>query len=97
MTRHVDLEPYEKQLQVDPDAQIFRAIYDDLVEHGFELRPYEEAREYAVSTRRLFAPTMEYMIDDLLCPRGFWSTNSRIESFLTTHPESGPDSFMRDL
>ena len=87
MTTHVDLDPYVEQFRESTDDQVFRGLYDDLLEHGFVLRPYEEARAYASETRLLYAPAMEYMIDDLLCPRGFWSTDSRIESFLTMYPE----------
>ena len=65
--------------------QLFRNLYDDLEAHGFSLRPYEEARLYAREVRASFAPAMEYLIDDLLCPRGFWSIDSTVRAWSSIH------------
>ncbi len=72
-----DLSPYQ-HLASPPepgseDDQLFRSLYDSLVEHGFEVLPYDEARARAMALRSRWAPQMEYLIDTLLCPRGFWS------------------------
>jgi len=64
---------------------MFENLYARLTEHGFDLRPYEEARDYARDTRASFAPAMEFLIDDLLCPRGFWSIESTVVSWGSTH------------
>ena len=58
---------------MDANQELFRDLYDRLTAHGFELLPYEEARRRAASIRGRWAPQMEYLIDTLLCPRGFWS------------------------
>lgn len=86
MTRGVDLSDY-----VVPPAppgevsEVFRELYDDLTAHGFDLRPFDDAVDYVRSTRSAFAPAMEYLIDDLLCPRGFWSIDSSIQSWSSEH------------
>jgi hypothetical protein len=66
----------------------FRELYDALDEHGFELVPYDIAREYAAEVRLAFGPKMEFLIDELLAPRGFWCpAEVRIPLLSTTHPE----------
>lgn len=32
-----------------------------------------------------YAPPMEYLIDDLVCPRGFWSIESTVRSWSADH------------
>lgn len=89
MTRGVDLSPY--RLDDDTadgavgDSPLFRNLYTEMTAHGFELRPFDEAAVYARQTRRSFAPAMEYLIDDLLCPRGFWSIESGVRSWSADH------------
>jgi len=68
----------------DPD--LFALLYARLTDHGFDLRPYEQARDYTRSVRASFAPAMEFLIDDLLCPRGFWSIESTVTSWGSHHP-----------
>ncbi|MFP5308763.1 MAG: hypothetical protein ACLGIR_04200 [Actinomycetes bacterium] len=71
------------------DAEgFFRELYDRLEAHGFELVPYEWAWEHAQRLRDTYAPQMEFLIDELLAPRGFWSPD-RVDVPLlsTTHPE----------
>ncbi|MFT6942769.1 MAG: hypothetical protein ACJA2F_000964 [Nitriliruptoraceae bacterium] len=66
----------------------FRELYDALDEHGFELVPYDIAREYAAEIRLSFGPKMEFLIDELLAPRGFWCpAEVRIPLLSTAHPE----------
>lgn len=86
MTVGVDLSPYA--LPVDPSSndELFKQLYADLSAHGFSLRPYDEARAYARQVRSTYAPAMEYLIDDLLCPRGFWSIQSTVPAWSSTHP-----------
>ncbi len=76
LTHGVDLSDYEHlvaDLDSSADTPLFRQLYDDLERHGFELLPYEEARRRSGAFRNRFAPQLEYLIDALLCPRGFWS------------------------
>ena len=40
---------------------------------GFELLPYDEAVRRTSILRNPFGPQLEYLIDALLGPRGFWS------------------------
>lgn len=84
MTRGVDLASYETPPASGspPDASdLFRDLYEELTAHGFELRPFDDAVAYGRVTRAAYAPAMEYLIDDLLCPRGFWSIDSSIRSW----------------
>jgi hypothetical protein len=86
MTQGVDLSEYHDQGTGDgsiPPA--FRNLYTELTAHGFELRPFEEAAVYTRQARQTFAPAMEYLIDDLLCPRGFWSIDSTVRSWSADH------------
>lgn len=85
VTQGVDLTPYRVATAGTGNDDLFRALYRDLAEHGFSLRPYEEAREYARATRGTFAPALEYLIDDLLCPRGFWPLASTVQPWSQGH------------
>ena len=78
LTRGVDLSDYDNHV-FDPTADntegadAFGDLYRQLGEHGFELLPYDEALARSSIFRNRFAPQLEYLIDELLCPRGFWS------------------------
>ena len=86
MTHGVDLGPYQMSPETLTDGQhMFRNLYTELTAHGFELRPYDEALAYTREARQSFAPAMEYLIDDLMCPRGFWSIDSTVRSWSADH------------
>lgn len=85
MTHGVDLSEYEDRLKQARSPRLFRNVYTELTAHGFDMRPYDESWAYAVSVRASFAPAMEYLIDDLLCPRGFWSLDSTVQSWSSLH------------
>lgn len=85
MTQGADLSPYLEAFDDFQPQDLFRGLYDDLTDHGFQLRPYEEAAAYTRAVRRTWSPAMEYLIDDLECPRGFWSIDSTIESWSANH------------
>ena len=84
LTDGEDLSGYA-QHRVDPDAAVVenRELFDDLYRrleaHGFELLPYEEAARRSAIIRGRWAPQMEFLIDSLLCPRGFWSPSIHLE------------------
>ncbi len=84
MTQGVDLSAYQDD-GTGSTAPLFRNLYTELTAHGFELRPFEEAMAYTRTARQTFAPAMEYLIDDLLCPRGFWSIDSTVRSWSADH------------
>lgn len=84
MTQGVDLTPYQLPV-TDEISPLFRNLYAELTAHGFRLRPFEEAAAYARTARASFAPAMEYLIDDLLCPRGFWSIDSAVRAYSADH------------
>lgn len=82
MTQGVDLSAYQMASEIPDEARpMFRNLYTELSAHGFELRPYDEAIAYTGEARQSFAPAMEFLIDDLMCPRGFWSIDSTVRSW----------------
>lgn len=85
MTVNVDLTPYARPADPSGNEALFRNLYAELQAHGFSLRPYDEARAYTREARTSFAPAMEHLIDDLLCPRGFWSIDSTVQAWSSTH------------
>lgn len=88
LTKGADLSEYERRLEaVSPvdaegveDGQLFHELYQRLAAHGFELRPFDEARSETRELRRLYGPKMEYLIDELLAPRGFWGHRIGVRS-----------------
>ncbi|MEM7140625.1 MAG: potassium channel family protein [Actinomycetota bacterium] len=79
LTAAAELDPYIAQHAVpadvadDPEGQqLFVDLYAALEQHGFEMVPVDEARRAAVEFRNHYAPRMEYLIDLLDAPRGFW-------------------------
>jgi hypothetical protein len=85
VTHGRDLSHHQRMLEERRTPTAFRGLYDELTAHGFDLRPYEEAREYSRMTRATFAPALEYLIDDLLCPRGFWPLRSTVRAWSSDH------------
>lgn len=80
MTEGADLTAYKvygasagTQNRSSDQVDLFRDLYERLEAHGFELVPFDEANRLATSVRALWAPQMEFLIDTLLAPWGFWS------------------------
>ncbi|MEM9518632.1 MAG: potassium channel family protein [Actinomycetota bacterium] len=79
LTRGIDLSDYQAAWQqqvaeADTDAGegVLRELYDDLQAHGFDLVAFDECRETMRTLRTPWAPQMEFLIDALVAPRGFW-------------------------
>ena len=79
LTRDVDLADYRARLDETYAADdagegehLFRQLYESLEAHGFELVDYRAARAETLQLRRLYDAQMEYLIDAMLAPRGFW-------------------------
>jgi hypothetical protein len=79
LTEGVDLSSYREEMEAtyDPDgtgsgSELFRELYDTLEGHGFELIDFDQARADVTALRRLYGPQMEFLIDALVAPRGFW-------------------------
>ena len=73
LTSHADLSSYRAELDeayVDPTQ--FRELYDDLAAHGFPVKPFDEALAASRELRRHYDAPLEFMIDTLEAPRGFW-------------------------
>jgi hypothetical protein len=74
LTAHADLSDYRERLlhSADSDARQFRDLYDHLAAHGFALLPYDEAIAHSRELRSNYVAELEYLIDTLEAPRGFW-------------------------
>jgi hypothetical protein len=87
LTLGIDLSEYEyhatdvevAERNDNEGLQMFRELYDQLEQHGFELLPFDEATYRSSVLRNRFAPQLEYLIDALMCPRGFWSPNLALD------------------
>ncbi|MEO0494853.1 MAG: potassium channel family protein [Actinomycetota bacterium] len=78
LTAGADISEYDRRWEEQValadagDDGLFRQLYDDLEAEGFDLIPYDEARETARELRGPWSAQMEYLIDALAAPRGFW-------------------------
>ncbi len=79
LTDGVDLSEYRARLDenydIDSDAEnneLFVSLHRQLTDHGFEVLPLQEARVETLQLRRLYDAQMEYLIDVMQAPRGFW-------------------------
>lgn len=85
VTNGSDLRAHQERFAATRTPDLFNLLYNDLTAHGFQLRPFDEAAAYTAAARTSFGPALEYLIDDLLCPRGFWPLASTVVSWNTTH------------
>ena len=76
---HYTVDPAIYDNDETPENEQFRELYDALEAHGFELLPYDEAGRRALMFRNRYGPQLEYLIDALLCPRGFWAPQLGLE------------------
>ena len=65
-------EAHDAGISADAPGDLFISLYEQLQDHGFDVVPPEMALAHARHVRREWAPRMEYAIDALLAPRGFW-------------------------
>lgn len=87
LTKGIDLSDYRERLDAgyaadrdDGGNEVYADLYAQLEGHGFELKPIEEARAETLELRRLYDAKMEYLIDELLAPRGFWGHKIGVRS-----------------
>ncbi|MEZ5342691.1 MAG: potassium channel family protein [Acidimicrobiales bacterium] len=88
LTNGVDLTAYEvadAEASASTNQVLFLELYQRLESHGFELIPFEEARAETLHLRAVWSPAMEYLIDALLTPRGFWGHKIGLASQRATH------------
>ncbi len=74
MTDGSDLSGYRATLDeayVGDDSQ-FRELYDSLEGHGFAMLPYDIAVQHSRDLRTTYDAQLEFLIDQLQAPRGFW-------------------------
>jgi hypothetical protein len=68
-----DLADYLVPPDPEVGAALFRELYDRMGEHGFDLVDFDTARALGQELRSMYGPAMEFLIDELVAPRGFWS------------------------
>jgi hypothetical protein len=74
LTEDADLSEYRRPYEepADEPNPLFVELYHHLEEHEFDLIPFDEAVAVGRDLRSRWGPQMEYLIDLLLAPRGFW-------------------------
>ena len=73
LTADVDLSAYRSKLDNSyQDDATFSQLYQDLADRGFPMLPYDEALPYSLELRTKYDAPLEYLIDLLEAPRGFW-------------------------
>ena len=75
LTEGADLSSYRRridELAVDDDNVALHELYDALSAHGFPMLPFDEALPHARKLRQTYDAQLEYLIDRLQAPRGFW-------------------------
>ena len=89
----VDLSPYRRQLDEGyaADPVVFRQLYDAMGEHGFPMLPFDEAFARSQAIRRTYDAQLEYLIDALDAPRGFWGHVIGHSLEAPTHIEAGAE------
>ncbi len=86
-----DLSAYRRQLDegYSGDPAVFRQLYEAMEEHGFSMVPFDEAFERSQAIRRTYDAQLEFLIDSLDAPRGFWGHVIGHSIEAPTHIEPG--------
>ena len=90
LTEGADLSEYRRRLdERSAEGGDMHRLYDALSAHGFPMLPYDEAMAHALELRATYDAQLEYLIDRLQAPRGFWGHqigHSHVhEAFLPVH------------
>lgn len=73
LTDHADLTEYRERLDESyDDPTQFRQLYDALAAKGFPVKSFDDALAASQDLRRHYDAPLEFMIDTLEAPRGFW-------------------------
>ena len=73
LTAEAPLSNYRAEIDESyQNTELFRDLYDSLIAQGFDMLPYEHARQVTIELRRKYDARMEHLIDALEAPRGFW-------------------------
>lgn len=88
MTEGVDLSAYQTGQtpeSLDEINTFVVDLYARMETQGFELIPMGDAIDEMSGLRAAWAPSMEFLIDELLTPRGFWGHKIGLVSNNATH------------
>jgi len=73
LTAGADLSEYRKRLDEGYASQEApRQLYTAMSDNGFDMLPFDQALEHAISLRSTYDAQLEYLIDTYDTPRGFW-------------------------
>ncbi|MEM7325813.1 MAG: potassium channel family protein [Actinomycetota bacterium] len=98
LTKDADLSEYRERLdrtyEMDGlnEEHFYTTMYQQLLDHGFTLKDQHAARAETLALRRLYDAKLEYLIDVLLAPRGFWGhqIGARIPLPAAARPQLSP-------
>lgn len=82
LTDGADLSEYRRRFDevcADASGGLWRDLYRELEAHGFDLLPEHVARVRTLELRREFETRLEFLIDELMAPRGFWGHDVALE------------------
>jgi hypothetical protein len=82
LTEGADLSEYRKrfdEVYTSDQESLWRDLYLELEAHGFDLLPQHVARVRTLELRREFDARLEFLIDELMAPRGFWGHDVALE------------------
>ena len=89
LTEGADLSEYRARLDegYGGDPVVFRELYAALSDHGFAMIPFEEAVQHSRNLRTTYDAQLEFLIDELQAPRGFWGHEIG-HKLILTHAQS---------
>ncbi len=94
LTEGADLSEYRArfdEVYATDQEHLWADLYAELEAHGFELLPIEEARQRTLELRRQFDAPLEFLIDELMAPRGFWGHDVALQGEHASLPTIRPD------
>ncbi len=88
LTKDVDLSEYRARLDegYENDDGLFEQLYASLEAQGLPMQPYEIAQSRSRELRTKYDAELEYLIDLLEAPRGFWG--HEIGHAITPHEQT---------
>jgi hypothetical protein len=94
LTEGADLTEYRKrfdEVYTSDQESLWRDLYLELEAHGFDLLPQHVARVRTLELRREFDARLEFLIDELMAPRGFWGHDVALQGGHASLPTIRPD------
>ncbi len=94
LTEGADLSEYRTrfdEVYATDQNEMWADLYHELEAHGFDLVPERVARQRTQELRREFDARLEFLIDELMAPRGFWGHDVAAQGEHASLPTIRPD------